>query len=161
MTDPQSPTHADFRRAAALVAHRAEGSVDGIRCVLNEAGELNRTTPLLTSVIDCFTHLTRELRTDEAIIAINESLAQCATLSHDTASRRGAEVILARHEKNVDAFNAVLIEANDDGRPVEVIAAVLDLYLVLLPELASAYALSSLAKWTARIAASENGIDGD
>lgn len=164
MTDDNTPaegaqrlTHADFRRAAALIRLRAESLVDGIAAGLNEAADLNRTTPLLRCLIDGYGFLARELRTEDALIAVNESLDMCAELSEDVVSQRGAQVIVAHRDEDLDAFNAVLVAANDDGRPVDVLLSVLDIYAILLPELAAPHCLANLAQWIARIAAAENG----
>lgn len=161
MSESQSLTHADYRRASALIRHRATSSIDGIALVLNEASDLNRTTPLLRSLIDGYQFLTAELRTPSAIVAVDESLDMCAALSEDSAHRRGAEVIVAHRDKDIDAFNAVLIAANEDGKTVDVPVAVLDIYAILLPELAAPHALKNLAQWTARIAGAEHAEPGD
>ena len=150
----QSPQHADYRRAAALIRHQAEGSVSGIRFILDEASAANRTTPLLTSLLDAFRLIARELRTDPALEAVGELVEIFA--QQDGPMRAAARVTIARRDRDVSAFNAVLIEVNEDDRAGELLADVVEMWAALLPELAAPSARRSLSEWTARIARQEN-----
>ena len=155
MTDNQSPTRADFRRAAALIAHRANYNADGMRFVVEEASELNRTTPLLRCLIDGYRLITAELRTEQALAAIRQFVELCAQ-GEETGIRRAATAVLAHVDHNVDAFNAVLIEANEDDESAGVVASLMEMYATLMPELCTPHGLHALAQWTARIAGSED-----
>ncbi|HRD10510.1 MAG TPA: hypothetical protein PLI79_01480 [Mycobacterium sp.] len=159
MTTNQSPSHSDYRRAAALIAHQAEGSVPGIRCILEEASTANRSTPLLIALLDAFRLIARELRTDSALQALGE-LIEIFT-GQSGPMRAAALVTIARRDRDTARFNEVLIAANDADAAGGLLASVLELWAALLPELAAPHALRSLSTWTARIAASEDRADGD
>jgi hypothetical protein len=151
----QSLTHADFRRAAALITHRADGSSDGIRYIIEEAGELNRTTPLLRCLIDGYRMMTTELRTEQALLCIGEFIDLFASQDIEPNIRRAATAIITHRDHDIDGFNAVLLEANADGTAGSLLSAVIELHDRLLPELSTPYGLKTLAQWTARIADKE------
>lgn len=148
-----SPTHSDFQRAAALIGHRANGNAEGVRFTMQAANEANRVTALLIALLDGYRLVASELRTEHALGAVGEFIEACAAQDEDADVRRAAAAFVAHRDNDLDAFNTVLIEANDDGRPGEVVAGVLDLFSTLLPELGTPVALANLAQWTARIAA--------
>ena len=159
MTDNQAAvTHADFQRAAALIGHEANGSAEGMQFVIDQACALNRASQLLLAVVDAYGIIAAELRTDAALIAVWQLVAQETRRTDDDDARRAATVIVARRDHNADTFNAVMREANQAGRPAELLATVVALYATILPELATPHATEHLAQWTARIAG-QSGAD--
>ncbi|MGJ6126317.1 hypothetical protein QN239_27450 [Mycolicibacterium sp. Y3] len=154
-------THADYQRAAALIGHEANGYAPGMQFVVDQTCAENRTAQLLLAVIDCYATITIELRTDGGLIAVWQLIEQETRRRNDDGdARRAATAIVARRDKDTAAFNTVLREANEAGRPAELLATVIGMYSAILPELATPFAAENLARWTVRIAGETDGGQG-
>ncbi|ORB89754.1 hypothetical protein LAUMK42_03724 [Mycobacterium persicum] len=153
-----APNHGDNRRAAALIAHRANGSIEGIDFVMRQSNQLNRSTQLLRATLNAYRHITGELRTDHALTAMAQFIELCAKGEEGAGTdiRRAAQAVIADVDHDLEAFNAILIEANNDDQAGGVMLGLLELYSALLPELATPYALQCLSQWTVRIAGHED-----
>ena len=158
--NPQFLTSADFRRATALMRHSAAGSAEGIRFCLDEAAELGRSTHLLRGLLAGYGVVATELRTEaglEGLWATVEAIA-----AREDQYGAAATIVLAHRDADLGAFNAGLVRANDaEGGPGSLVAAVLQLWAGLLPELASPPGLDGLARWTARIAERDDAGPGN
>lgn len=142
-------THADQRRAAALAIHRASCSLPGIESVFAEANEAGRPTQLLTAVVDLYCSMIGQLRTEAAQDLLTQFI-ECCAKDADPKVSRGARVILAHHNRDIDAFNAELTKANaDPAGPTALVGSAVDLMAMLLPELATPAGLAQLRKWLA------------
>jgi len=145
----QQPTPVDYQRAAALISHRADASVEGMRYIAGEASQAGRTTALLIATIAAYLHIIGELRTESARTAIDEYLAISAGQHIALDARRAAIAAIAVRDGDTEAFNAVTAEANARGRAAHLAGAVLDLFSGLLPELGTPTGLRSLTAWCA------------
>ncbi|AHC28024.1 MULTISPECIES: hypothetical protein [Mycobacteriaceae] len=155
--DPQALTHADFQRAATLIKFAAEIDRAGINFVFNEAGRENRSAQLLLATIDGYRVITRELRSESALPAVDEMIRGAVTTAPDPDMRLAAAAVVARADSDTDALNAVMIKANKSGRPAELVAALMGMYATLLPELVTDHCTANLATWPARIAGHSGG----
>lgn len=149
----QQPGPCDYQLAAALIAHRADASVEGMATVVHTATEANRTTALLIAAIRAYWHILDELRTEQARAAINEYIAICSSQTVNPDARRAAAAALAVRDGDTEGFNQVTAAANAAGRAAQLLGAVLDCFHGLLPELATPSAKTALATWCARWAA--------
>ena len=123
--DPQALNTIDYQRAAALIGHEANGSAAGMQFVVDQASGERRTAQLLLATIDCYRIVTDELRTPGALMAVWQLIEQETRRRPDNGdARRAATAIVARRDTDTDAFNAVLLEANEVGRPFELLASV-------------------------------------
>lgn len=162
MTANQAPDHGDNRRAAALITHRAAADTQGIRYVMEQSNELNRSTQLLRSTINGYRHIAGELRTPDALLAMDEFVALCQNDDRVGPDiQRAARAVVTHVDNDITAFNQVLIEANNDDKAGGLINGLLSLYTTLLPELTTPYSLQQLGQWTARIAGFEEQPDTD
>jgi hypothetical protein len=160
--EPDMPGPGDFRRAGALIVHRAsatgEDLYDGIRAILEEAIDRRRLTALLRAVDSCYRIWIEQLRDERSQQMIRELIDDVAATSEDRYNRHAAEVIIAMRDGNRSRFTEILDEVNADNQSGgRLIGAVSDIYAYVLPELATPMGRETLKAWTLEMAAYDDG----
>jgi hypothetical protein len=160
--DPTMPEPADWRRAGALITHRASTTFgdlhDGVRAILEEAATRGRLTRLLRAVDAGYRIWVNELRTERSRALIDELIDDVATQHNDPYTQYGAQAIRAMRNGNAEALLAVLhlVNADDEGGS-RLIGAVSDVYSWALPELATPTGRQTLNQWTVDMAQYDDG----
>jgi hypothetical protein len=153
MTNTSAINAGDHRRALALITHRQREFWGGVKAVLDEAVSARRETQLLLAVVDTFDDLVPLLRTEAAQSWCAQALQMIG--EHGKPEwKRGAIVIMARALDDATQFDQAIAEANED-QPGTLFLSVLDIYNMLIPELATPAGLETLADWTNRLMAEE------
>lgn len=140
--EPDMPGPGDFRRAGALIVHRASATgqdlFDGIRAILEEAIERRRLTALLRAVDSSYRIWIEQLRDQRSQRMIRELIDDVAVTSEDRYNRHAAEAIIAMRDHDRSRFTEILhlVNADNEGGG-RLIGAVADIYAYVLPELAT------------------------
>ncbi|MGE2835455.1 hypothetical protein [Mycobacterium sp. SMC-4] len=149
------PSAGDFRRAAALMTHRASTNADdvneGVRAILEEAVAHGRLTRLLLALDEAY-----RIWLDKVGAAPREAVDyfvdHTASQHEDPYTRRAAAAIQAIRRDDVNALNALLIEVNAENGGPRLVGAVSDIYTTAIPELSTPEVISDLQAWTLEIA---------
>lgn len=163
MTADQNPNHADRRRAAVLILHHRRGDKAGVVAVAEETNELNRGPQLLMSVLLLHQTLIGLLRTFNGITLMAPWVAGMASvIATDPAGKdvvRAAQILNFHGQRAHDGIAVVMNEATAEGRPTEVLLALMDLYEVALPELSSTVGIEWLESQIQGFLEMEHGLD--
>lgn len=73
----------DHRRALALIVHHSRDDIDGINVTLKEAVNERRATQLVLSLLEVFSHLVVELRTQTVSDLITDHILRLAGLEDE------------------------------------------------------------------------------
>lgn len=149
----------DYRRAAALMTHRAaatgEHLYEGVRAIVEEAQDEGRLTRLLVALDTGYRGWISHLRAGRSPEWIDELIDDTAENHEDRYTRLAARAIVSIRTGDDERFMNVVNEANADpandggGR---LTGAVSDVYQFLLPELATPGGREALRAWTIEIA---------
>jgi hypothetical protein len=158
--EPDMPDLADFRRAAALLTHRASASTNdaiaGVRAILQEAADCGRLTRLARAVDTAYLIWIAQLRNDKSRRLVIELIDEMARNHPDPYTRRAANVIQAMRDRDRLRFTALLNEVNADEQGLRLIGSISDIYAHALPELATPTSRTTLQSWTAELARHES-----
>lgn len=132
--------------AARLIRYRgSDAPPGGIDAIFEEVADSDQLGDLLHCVLDKFSKLAARLRTDLPLLYAK--LAEIALYDQDLDHRAAAELITAYRLYSTEIpelrdagcgdIEAVLDDVNDRGRAQYVIVAVVDVWLLMLPELDS------------------------
>lgn len=153
-------TPADYRRAAALMTHRAAATNDelaaGVRAIYDEAIENGRLTRLLVAVDEGYRAWISHLRAGRSPEWINELIDDVAANHEDRYIKLAAEAIAAIRDSDDERFQAIMTEVNEateGGTAARLVGAVADIYHHVLPELATPGGRAALRAWTIEVAA--------
>lgn len=150
----------DYRRAAAMMTHRAathgEHLYEGVRVILEEARDEGRVTRLAVALDLCYRVWIAQLRAGRASEWIDEVIDDLAENHPDPYQRLAAKTMASIQAGDDERFQAVVTEANaasenNDGGG-RLAGAISDVYQFLLPELSTPGARDALRTWTAQIA---------
>lgn len=149
----------DYRRAAALMTHRAAATeaylYEGVRAILEEARDEGRLTRLLVALDTGYRVWIQHLRAGRSPEWIDELIDDWAGKHEDPFTRLAARAIGAIRAGDDDRFMLVVNEANADSTGsggARLTGAVADVYQFLLPELATEGGREALRAWTIEIA---------
>jgi hypothetical protein len=145
----------DCRRATALVTHYGRGNLAGINEALREAVEVDRVTPLLMAVLDLYDNLMPVLVAPLGMKCIADTVAVTAREAEDDELRRAAQLVGAHASSDVDAMNAVLMEAKQAERITQLFFSVMILYGMLVPAIYTRPGLHALQQVIVDLAAVE------
>jgi hypothetical protein len=154
----------DRHRALRLIGYRA---LDVVTINGGAAGFLQLTEPeqlpgLLHGVLELFASVRLRLRPDLLTAGLGDlALTQIAEIDQSTDRRLGAELIIA-HAESADTYGENVLRdhgADDfdrgidqmDGRYHEIILAITDVWLELLPELRTEDGMELLVKHAAEL----------
>lgn len=155
------PDLSDFRRAVALISHRATAHDEGLYWSLTEAVEAGRLPQLLRSVDAAYRVVIEHFGANGQVI--DEQIRQLTTAedadSFDVYNRYAARAIMTLRAEDRAALNEVIVAVNHDASGPRFVGAVCDVYAGLLPEVATAEGRDFLSAWTARIAGLEDQFD--
>lgn len=158
------PGPGDFRRAGALITHRASATgtdlYDGIVAILEEAISRRRMTALLRAVDSSYRIWIDQLRDERSRQMIRELIDDLAVTSDDPPYvRHATAAIIAMRDQDRIRFTEILHEVNADMRPGggRLIGALADIYASVLPELATPTGRETLRAWTIEAAKYDNG----
>ena len=73
----------DHRRASALIVHHSRNDIDGINTTLEEAVNERRATQLVLSLLEVFSYLVPELRTELGIGLMSTHVIRLAGLEDE------------------------------------------------------------------------------
>lgn len=154
------PGAGDFRRAAALITHRASADFDdvydGVRAILEEAAARGRLTRLLLALDESYRIWLDRVGTQPRE-AVDQFVDHTASQHQDLYTRRAAAAIQAIRRNDPASLNSLFGEANaEDGGP-RLIGAVSDIYATVIPELCSPEVIADLRAWTLEIARYDDG----
>jgi hypothetical protein len=141
MTDDQTPTAADYRRAAVLTLHQRRGNTAGVIAIVDETNTADRATQLLLAVLGLHKTFITRLRTRDGISLLADYVHGMATLEAteppNTDIRRAAQILEFHAQDNINGIDREMRAAASAGRATETFLQLLDLYEVALPELRS------------------------
>lgn len=158
----------DFRRAAALISHRASGNnadvIEGVLAIIRSAVDAGRLVYLFRAVDYCYRAWVGELRTERSREMVDGLIADIANTppADDIGhyNQLAARAIIAMKAEDGAQFTVIAEEANASSQGGDggsrLVGALADLYHYVLPELATASGRQSLSEWTASIAQYEN-----
>lgn len=158
----------DYRRAAALMTHRAaakdEDIHNGVRAILEEARDEGRLNRLLVALDTGYRVWINQIRAGNSQAWIDEWIDDTAENHEDLYTRRAARAIVAIRTGDQELFSSVASEANaevnEGGGGTRLIGAMSDVYFYLLPELATPGGRAALSAWTIEIAKGPGPEDG-
>lgn len=152
------PDLGDFRRAAALISHRATTHQEGLHWSLVEATEVKRLVQLVRAVDVAYRVVIEHFRADTQEIdqEIQRATTADAADSFDIYNRHAARAIMAMRMEDRTALNAVFHVVNHEAAGPRLVGAVCDVYARLLPVLSTQEGLDFLTTWTARITGLED-----
>lgn len=155
------PDLSDFRRAVALISHRATAHHEGLHWSLTEAVEAGRLPQLLRSVDAAYRVVIEHFGANGELIDEEIRLFTTAEAadSFEVYNQYAAQAIMALRAEDRAALNEVIAAVNHDAAGPRFVGAVCDVYAGLLPELATAEGHDFLSAWTARIAGLEDQFD--
>lgn len=135
MTNPELPSPADYRRAAALVVHQRRNDHDGMTAVIDEANTEHRSLHLVLATLSLHGHFIGLLRTKDAGVHMADYVNG---LAEDPGTIGRAARILTRHANNNHAsLIAEMNNATEAGLTSDTFAKLLAIYDTLLPEITS------------------------
>lgn len=152
-----NPTAGDCRRALALIGHHTRGFEQGIKAIIAEANAAGRGTNLLMALLDAYQFITPELRTAGSLVALSQWVDMCAKQTTVTDWSRAASITIAHSTNDIDRFNALIIETNNEDSSGLLVGGILEMYAAILPELYTPAGSDAVSQWTARL----SGREGD
>jgi hypothetical protein len=152
---PPFPTAADFRRATAMISHRAHGYPPGIAVVHDEAVQDSRLAQLLTALFECYATLFDTLRTPRGKNALCELITKAAHQHDDPNQQAAAAAMLAYTAEDANQLSRYLLAACHADWAAGLFGGVLDLFTALLPEVDAEAVRADLSCWVAEFAGKE------
>lgn len=154
-----NPVAGDCRRATALVSHHAHGSLPGVNEILRSSVECDRVTPTIIATLDFYQAVVPMFITHLGMQALSEVVNNLASNDTDTDRQRAARLIAHHANDNVPELNSVLQATAQADRVTQTILSLLDLYVILLPQLQTPLGLRCLEKSVVDLAAAEEEVE--
>ena len=142
------PTARDIRLAAALTIHHRSNNREGMTDIGQEANEQGRANQLVHALLNLHRVYITQTRTLQGINFLGTWIQNMGNVkpTDDTARdiHRACRILDAHGRDDFDAINQTLRTAIAEQRVTQTLLALLDLYVMALPELSSSAGKSFL-----------------